>query len=157
MFQKSVSPGCTLLITKSPKTSKCPNSELPQHRLSIITSKLIHLVLFFRFTLILSYPIYLSPAICSFPSAVPTKILYVLFISTLLYYMIRHFWELLWTDRSNSIAMNAICEVSHYVTHYFVLLLLPSYAEIGLLASAPCYQTPSYVAYNTKNTRILIL
>jgi hypothetical protein len=29
--------------------------------------------------------------------------LYVLFISTLPYYMIRHLWELPWIDRSNSI------------------------------------------------------
>lgn len=103
MFPKYVSHGRTVLITKGPKKSKCPNSESPQHRLDIITNKLIHTVLFFRFTLILSYPIHLGPAIWSFPSPVPTKILYVLLTSTLPYYMIRHPWELLWTYRSNSI------------------------------------------------------
>jgi len=103
MFQTSASPGRTILITKGLKTSECPNSELPQHRFSIITKKLNRTVLFFRFTLILSYPLYLGPVICSFPSAVPTKILYVLFISTLPYYMIRHPWEFISIDLSNSI------------------------------------------------------
>jgi len=40
-----------------------------------LPNKLIHTVLFFRFTLILSYRLYLGPAVCLLLSVVPTKIL----------------------------------------------------------------------------------
>jgi hypothetical protein len=126
MFQKSVSPSRIILITKGPKTSKCLNSERPQHKLSIITNKLIHTVLFFRFTLILSYPLYLGPTICySLQLFRPKSCMYFSFqhFHTTWFFTLGNFPEL---TVLIIFAMNEICEVSHNV----ILLLPPTPSPI---------------------------